>query len=66
MLIGSRDRFVKNYNRKGSTVISCYLKEKGITNELKTIQGRPHRLAKLWNYPINLNYLKFCTNKTKE
>jgi len=66
MLIGSNDNSVLKHNRKGSSIISLYLKEKGIANELKIIEGKPHKLAKLWEYPTNLNYLKFCTKTWKK
>lgn len=66
MLIGSKDRFVIKSNRNGSSIMSSYLKEKGIPHELKIIKGKPHRLSKLWKYPTNLNYLKFCTKLWKK
>jgi len=61
MLIGSKDHSVLKYNRTGSSVISSYMKENGIAHELKVIEGKPHKLAELWKYPVNLNYLQSCT-----
>lgn len=65
MLIGSEDKFVLNNNRVGSPTMSAYFKEKGIPHELKVIEGKPHQLSKLWEYPTNLNYLKFCAGTWK-
>ena len=65
MWIGSKDRFVLKGNRKGSSIISSYLKEKGITNELKTIEGKTHSMFELFENPNNFNYFKFCTKMWK-
>jgi enterochelin esterase-like enzyme len=65
MWIGSEDSFVLKGNRKGSSIISSYLKEKGIANELKTIEGKTHNMFELFEHPYNLNYFKFCTKMWK-
>jgi len=65
LLIGSKDQYVLNNNRKGSPLISSYLKEKGISNQLETIEGKTHRVSDLWEYPINLKYIQSCAESWK-
>lgn len=60
MFIGSEDQFALNHNRQGSKIISSYFEEKNIPHIFKTIEGKSHTLSDLWEYPTNLNYLKFC------
>jgi enterochelin esterase-like enzyme len=65
MLIGSKDQYVLNNNRKGSPTISTFFESKGIQHQFKTIENKSHRLSELWEYPTNLNCLKFCVQSWK-
>nr|WP_288980670.1 alpha/beta hydrolase-fold protein [uncultured Allomuricauda sp.] len=65
MYIGNKDRFVLKGNRRGSWVISSYLMEKGIVNELITFEGKTHDICELFESPNNLDYFKFCTKMWK-
>jgi len=60
MLIGSKDQYVLNNNRKGSPTISTFFESKGILHQFKIIKNKSHRLAELWEHPTNLECLKFC------
>jgi len=65
MYIGNKDRFVLKGNRRGSWVISSYLKEKGIANELIAFEGKTHDICELFESPNTLDYFKFCTKMWK-
>lgn len=60
MLIGSKDQYVLNNNRKGSPIMSAFFESKGIKHDFKVIDNKSHRLSELWAYPTNLNCLQFC------
>lgn len=60
MLIGSKDQYVLNNHRKGSPTMSAFFKSKEIAHQFKVIENKSHRLSELWEYPTNLECLKFC------
>lgn len=66
MYIGNEDRFVLEADRKGSWIISSYLKENGIINELITIEDTSHDLSELFEYPNGLSYFAFCSKMWKK
>ena len=66
MLIGNKDQYVLNNNRKGSPIMNRFLNQKGIPNTLQVIPNKTHRLHELWEYPTNLNYLQFCSKSWKK
>ncbi|BDS11600.1 alpha/beta hydrolase [Aureispira anguillae] len=59
LLIGDQDQYVQNNNRKGSPIMSDYLRMHGIQHKFKIIENKGHRLIELWEYPTNLHYLEF-------
>ncbi|WP_052592144.1 esterase family protein [Aureispira sp. CCB-QB1] len=60
MLIGENDQYVLNNKRKGSPNMSTFFHSKGIEHQFKVVPKKSHRLAELWEYPTNINCLKFC------
>jgi enterochelin esterase-like enzyme len=60
MLIGSKDQYVLNNNRKGSPTMSAFFESKGIQHQFKVIENKSHRLSELWAYPTNLYCLQIC------
>lgn len=65
MLIGSKDQYVLNNNRKGSPTMRAFFESKGILHQFKIIENKSHRLSELWEYPTNLDCLKFCVESWK-
>ncbi|MER3316689.1 MAG: alpha/beta hydrolase-fold protein [Allomuricauda sp.] len=66
MYIGNKDRFILEADRRGSWIISSYLKENGIVTVLKTLEGKTHDLAELFEYPYGLDYFLFCSKMWKK
>ena len=61
LLIGTKDQFALQYDRKGSYIMSEHLKGLEIPHSLDELEGVNHYCDIIWSPVRSLEYLKYCS-----